>query len=64
MLLNFSSEPEQLVFEDREKLFETLKSYKDARFKQFKTRNEALKFVKNGFSSQPLSIFNSIVKCK
>lgn len=64
MLLNFLAEPENLVFECKDKLFEALKSYKDARFKQFKTRNEALKFVKNGFQSQSLSIFNSVVKCK
>jgi hypothetical protein len=64
ILLNFSSEPENLVFEDKAKLMETLKLYKDARFKTFKTRSEALKFVKNGAANQSLSLFNSIVKCE
>lgn len=68
--LNFSADPEKLIFEEQKLCSEALKTYKDGRFNKFKSRSEALKFVKNGpsqtqnQSQSALSIFSSIVKRK
>jgi hypothetical protein len=50
------------VFEDKALLLQTLKNYKDARFKSFKSRSEALKFARNGTNPAP-SILD-VLKCK
>lgn len=52
-----------MVFDNKADALKILKTYKDARFKSFKSRGEALKFAKNGIN-QVASILDSILKCK
>jgi hypothetical protein len=51
------------VFESKVDALKAFKSYKDARLKSFKTRGEALKYVKNG-TNPVTSILDSILKCE
>lgn len=52
-----------MVFEVKADGLKVFKTYKDARFKSFKSRGEALKFAKNG-TNPVSSILESILKCK
>lgn len=52
-----------MVFENKLDTLKALKTYKDARFKSFKSRGEALRFAKNG-ANPVASILDSILKCK
>lgn len=52
-----------MVFENKVDALKIFKTHKDARFKSFKSRGEALKFAKNG-TNPVASILDSILKCK
>lgn len=61
----YPTDPEDFVFKNKSDLLAKLKPFKDARFKSFKTRAEALKFAEIGFPLlQTTSIMDSVVKCK
>lgn len=57
-----SSDPEDFVFENKSDLLAKLKPFKDARFKSFKTRVEALRFAEIGFPLQQLQQTNSMIE--
>lgn len=46
--LIYLPDPDNNVFESKEEALKMLKANKESRFKIFKNRSEALKFVKNG----------------
>lgn len=60
----FSPDAADLVFDDKFSALKTFKTYKDARFKSFKSRDEALSFVKKGTNPTTTSVFDSVIKCK
>ena len=59
----FLPDAENMVFENKENALKICKTYKDARFKSFKSRSEALKFAKNG-TNPVASIPESTLLCK
>lgn len=60
----FPVDAEDMVFEAKVDALKVFKSYKDARFKSFKSRSEALKFARNGTNPPTASLLESILKCK
>lgn len=67
-LLNLPESPadaDDMVFADQAEAMQTFKKYKDARFKKFASRDEALKFARN--ETNPIttaSMLESFLKCK
>lgn len=53
-----------MVFESKDTALQVFKKYKDARFKAFKSRGEALKFARNESTNPVASILDSIMKCE
>lgn len=45
-------DPETFIFESREEALKAIKAHKESRFKSFKSRSDALKFVRNGIQVQ------------
>lgn len=67
------ADPDKFIFESKLEALKAVKANKESRFKSFKNRSEALKFVKNGFQISQQTVVNKqelspsnydLLKCK